>query len=43
MGRYRPPAALSSKYITPEGAALLREELDYLWRTKRPDVTRAVT
>lgn len=42
MGRYRPPPAPSSKYITPEGAAALKEELDYLWRTKRPDVTRAV-
>ena len=42
MGRYRPPAPPSSKYITPEGAAALREELDTLWRTKRPEVTRAV-
>ena len=42
MGRYRAPAAQSSKYITPEGAAVLREELEFLWRTKRPEVTRAV-
>lgn len=42
MGRYRAPAPPSSKYITPEGAARLREELDHLWKTKRPAVTRAV-
>ena len=42
MGRYRPPAPQSSKYITPEGAAALREELEFLWRQKRPEVTRAV-
>jgi transcription elongation factor GreB len=43
MGRYRPPQPPQSKYITPEGAARLREELDYLWRTKRPEVTQAVS
>jgi len=43
MGRYRPPASPGSKFITPEGAATLREELDYLWRIKRPQVTQAVT
>lgn len=42
MGRYRPPAPQGSKYITPEGAAALREELEFLWRRKRPEVTRAV-
>jgi transcription elongation factor GreB len=42
MGRYRPPPPRSSKYITPEGAARLRAEVDYLWKTKRPEVTRAV-
>ena|SRR5690554_4522036 len=42
MGRYRPPRPPSSKYITPEGAAALRAELDHLWRTKRPAVTAAV-
>lgn len=42
MGRYRPPRPASSKYITPEGAAALRTELDFLWRTKRPAVTAAV-
>ena len=42
MGRYRPPPEESSRYITPEGEVVLREELDFLWRTKRPEVTRAV-
>jgi len=42
MGRYRPPGPKSSKYITPEGAAALRKELEFLWRRKRPEVTRAV-
>ena len=43
MSRYRPPRKPSSKYITPEGYRRLREELDYLWRVKRPQVTRAVS
>jgi transcription elongation factor GreB len=43
MGRYRPPQATGSKYITPEGARRLREELDQLWRTERPKVTQAVS
>lgn len=42
MGRYRAPRPASSNYITPEGAEALRRELDYLWKTKRPAVTRAV-
>lgn len=29
--------------ITPEGHKTLRDELDYLWRVRRPEVTRAVT
>ena len=43
MGRYRPPRPEASKYITPEGAATLRRELDELWRVKRPAVTHAVS
>ena len=43
MGRYRPPRPESSKYITPEGASILRRELDELWRVKRPKVTQAVS
>jgi len=42
MGRYRPPQPPSSPYITADGARRLREELDHLWRVKRPEVTRAV-
>ena len=43
MGRYRAPRPESAKYITPEGAARLRRELDELWRVKRPSVTKAVS
>lgn len=32
-----------SCYITPEGAARLREELRYLWKEERPRVTQAVS
>jgi transcription elongation factor GreB len=43
MGRYRPPRKPSSKYITPEGKARMEEELRYLWKEKRPAVTRSVS
>lgn len=42
MGRFRAPAPAASKYITPEGARRLREELEQLWRLERPRVTQAV-
>ena len=42
MTRYRKPQAPGSKYATTEGARRLREELDQLWRVRRPQVTRAV-
>ncbi len=42
MGRYRPPRKRGSRYITPEGEALLREELHQLWKVERPQVTSAV-
>lgn len=42
MIRYRPPQKAGSKFITPQGAQKLRDELDFLWRKKRPEVTRAV-
>ncbi|WP_404365778.1 transcription elongation factor GreB [Marinobacter sp.] len=29
-------------YITPEGESQLREELNWLWKTKRPEVTQSV-
>lgn len=43
MGRNRLPGEKSSAYITPEGAARLRAELDQLWRVTRPKVTQAVS
>ncbi|BCS96207.1 transcription elongation factor GreB [Desulfoluna limicola] len=42
MGRWRPPAVQGSKYITPEGARKLTEEVQYLWTVERPDVTDRV-
>ncbi len=42
MSRYRAPQPAGSKYITPEGAARLREELDQLWRDERPRMTLAM-
>lgn len=29
-------------YITPEGARRLRDELNHIWKTQRPEVTRRV-
>jgi len=43
MGRYRPPQPAGSKYITAEGHKRLTEELDYLWKKKRPEVTRILS
>ena len=42
MSRYRPPRPRSSPYITPAGYAKLNDELKYLWKKKRPEVTRKV-
>ena len=42
MTRYRPPTPKGSKFITPEGAQRLKDELDHLWRVLRPQVTQAV-
>ncbi len=42
MGRVREGAPGGSRYITPEGARRLREELERLWREERPQVTQAV-
>lgn len=42
MGRWRPPGTPASKYITPDGYRRLNEELQYLWKTKRPAVTQSV-
>jgi transcription elongation factor GreB len=43
VSRYRPPTPPGSKYITPEGARRLQDELDQLWRDERPRVTQAVS
>lgn len=43
MGRYRPPQAPASRYITPQGLARLQQELEQLWRHERPRVTAAVS
>ena len=37
-----PNQAYVSPYITPEGHKHLSEELSYLWKIKRPQVTQAV-
>ena len=42
MGRWRPPREKGSKYITPEGARKLTEEVQYLWKVERPHVTDRV-
>jgi transcription elongation factor GreB len=39
MGRWRPPAAKSSAYITPAGFAVLQKELKDLWLRRRDVVT----
>ena len=43
MGRYRPPQPVGSKYITAQGHKRLTEEHDYLWKKKRPEVTRILS
>ena len=43
MSRYRPPRPRSSPYITQAGFARLNDELKYLWKEKRPEVTRKVS
>jgi transcription elongation factor GreB len=42
MSRYRPPRAKSTAVITPQGHRRLSDELKYLWKVKRPEVTRKV-
>ncbi|HHX82262.1 MAG TPA: transcription elongation factor GreB, partial [Pseudomonadaceae bacterium] len=43
MSRYRPPSPPMAPYITAEGEAVLRAELEQLWRVERPLVTRQVS
>ena len=42
MGRYRPPVAKASPYITADGYATLDQELKSLWQ-RRAEVTRALS
>ncbi len=42
MSRYRPPQIPGSKYITPEGKKQLSDEFEFLWHTRRPEVTAAL-
>jgi transcription elongation factor GreB len=41
MGRWRPPAAKSSPYITPAGFLILQDELKDIW-VRRRDVVKAL-
>jgi transcription elongation factor GreB len=34
---------VKTKLITPEGYSKLKQELDYLWRSERPEITQKVT
>jgi transcription elongation factor GreB len=43
VSRYRPAEKPGSQFITPAGAARLKQELDELWRVERPRVTQAVS
>ncbi len=42
MGRWRPPREKGSPYITAQGAAVLNEQLKYLWKVERPKITDTV-
>ena len=42
MSRWRAPATASTAVITPEGQRRLKDELDELWRLRRPEVVRAL-
>ena len=42
MGRYRPPEPEKTPIITAAGFSRLRQELNHLWKVKRPQVTARV-
>ena len=42
MSRWRPPAEKSTALITRAGHDRLKAELDELWRTRRPEVVKAL-
>lgn len=43
MSRWRPPQAASTALITAAGQRRLKDELDDLWRVRRPEVVKALT
>lgn len=43
MSRWRAPVAASTTLITAGGLRRLQEELDELWRVRRPEVVAAIT
>ncbi len=43
MSQHRTAQSATSNYITTEGRKRLDDELTYLWRVKRPQVTQAVS
>ncbi len=43
MSRWRPPAASSTAIITRQGFERLRDELNDLWKVRRPEVVRALS
>lgn len=43
MGRWRPPGEASTALITREGHDRLKDELDELWRRRRPEVVKALS
>lgn len=42
MARWRPPAPTSTAVITREGFERLRDELNELWKVRRPEVVKAL-
>lgn len=42
MANQMPSGNNRPRYITPEGEQALRDELQFLWKVKRPEVTQAV-
>lgn len=42
MSRWRPPAASSTAIITRQGFERLRDELNELWKKRRPEVVKAL-
>jgi transcription elongation factor GreB len=42
LSRYRPPRERATAVITPTGQRLLADELKFLWKVKRPELTRKV-